>query len=95
MLEGWTPDCPLAASWLSNALGVSHSFGRHLGDDGDYDGDDGGDDGGRDDGNGGGELVIAMRDHDALEGPGSHIGNLCRFSLNDFHLCRKGTQVDM
>ena len=45
MLEGWTPDCPLAASWLSNALGVSHSFGRHLGDDGD-DGDDGGDDGG-------------------------------------------------
>ena len=50
MLEGWTPDCPLAASWLSNALGVSHSFGRHLGDDG----DDGGDDGGRDDGDDGG-----------------------------------------
>ena len=31
MLEGWTPDCPLAASWVSNAFGVSHSFGRHLG----------------------------------------------------------------
>ena len=63
MLEGWTPDCPLAASWLSNALGVSHSFGRHLGDDG---GDDDGDDGGRDDGNGGGELVMAMH---CNEGP--------------------------
>ena len=62
------------------------------GDDG---GDDGGDDDGRDNGNGGGELVMAMRDHDAREGPGYHIGNLCRFSLNDFHLCRKGTQVDM
>ena len=40
-------------------------------------------------------VVMAMRDHDAREGPGYHIGNLCRFSLNDFHLCRKGTQVDM
>ena len=31
MLDGWTPDWPVAASWLSRALGVSHSFGRHLG----------------------------------------------------------------
>ena len=30
MLDGWTPDWPVAASWLSRALGVSHSFGRHL-----------------------------------------------------------------
>ena len=64
MLEGWTPDCPLAASWLSNALGVSHSFGRHLGDDGDDDGGDGGDDGddGDDDGDDGGDAGDGVRE---------------------------------
>ena len=65
MLEGWTPDCPLAASWLSNALGVSHSFGRHLGDDGDDGGDDGGDDSddGYDDGDDGGLMYGEKINH--------------------------------